>query len=62
LAFRPREPRYFRALAQALEAGEKYAEAMSVWEEALKHVGDEAEGRTFRVHIKRLAEKVKERA
>lgn len=59
LAFRPRELRYFRALAQALEAGEKYAEAMSVWEEALKHVGDEAEARRFRAQIKRLAEKVR---
>ena len=43
-----------------LEAGDKYAEAVSVWEEALKRTVDENEAQKVRGHIKRLAEKFKE--
>lgn len=62
LAFRPQVPKYYHALARVLETGEKYAEAISVWEEALKRVSGEAEVRKVRAHIKRLADKVVERA
>jgi Tfp pilus assembly protein PilF/TolB-like protein len=60
LAFRPQVPKYYHALARVLEGAEKYAEAISVWEEALKRTTDEGDARKVRGHIKRLAEKVKE--
>ncbi|HUU57034.1 MAG TPA: tetratricopeptide repeat protein [bacterium] len=60
LAFKPEVLKYYHALARALEAREKYVEAMSVWEEALKRTADEGDARTVRGHIGRLAEKVKE--
>jgi len=59
LAFKPQMLKYYKALAQTLEAAEKYAEAISVWEEALKRIGDEAEAKTVRALIARLAEKIK---
>jgi Tfp pilus assembly protein PilF/TolB-like protein len=60
LAFRSQVPKYYHALARVLEAAEKYAEAISVWEEALKRITDEGDAQKVRGHIKRLAEKVKE--
>ena len=60
LAFKPEVLKYYHALARALEAREKYVEAMSVWEEALKRTAGEGDARTVRGHIRRLAEKVKE--
>jgi Tfp pilus assembly protein PilF len=62
LAFRPQVPKYYHALARVLETGEKYAEAISVWEEALKRVSGEAEEQKVRAHIKRLTDKAIERA
>ncbi len=62
LAFRPEVPKYYHALARVLEGGEKYVEAITVWEEALKRVSDEGDVQKVRGHIKRLAEKVKETA
>ncbi|UCH78606.1 MAG: hypothetical protein JSU81_01250 [Candidatus Coatesbacteria bacterium] len=59
LAFKPQTLKYYKALAQTLEAAEKYAEAISVWEEALKRISEEAEAKTVRAIIARLAEKVK---
>ena len=61
LAFRPQAFKYYQALAKVLEGAEKYVEAMSVWEEALKRVSDEASAQKVRGQIKRLAEKVKEK-
>jgi tetratricopeptide (TPR) repeat protein/TolB-like protein len=61
LAFRPEVPKYYHALARVLEAAEKYVEAITVWEEALKRVSDEGDTRKVRGHIKRLADKVKEK-
>jgi Tfp pilus assembly protein PilF/TolB-like protein len=60
LAFRPQVFKYYQALAKVLEGAEKYVEAMSVWEEALKRVSNEAEAQKVRAHIKRLADKAKE--
>ena len=60
LAFKPEVLKYYHALARALEAREKYVEAMSVWEEALKRTADEGDAQKVRGHIGRLAEKVKE--
>ena len=60
LAFKPDVLKYYHALARVLEAGEKYAEAVSVWEEALKRTADEDEAQKVRGHIGRLAEKLKE--
>lgn len=60
LAFKPDVLKYYHALARVLEAGDKYAEAVSVWEEALKRTVDENEAQKVRGHIKRLAEKFKE--
>jgi tetratricopeptide (TPR) repeat protein len=62
LAFKPEVMKYYLALARVLEAREKFAEAMSVWEEALKRISDEGEAQKIRRHIGRLAEKVKESA
>ncbi|MGD8719548.1 MAG: tetratricopeptide repeat protein [Candidatus Zixiibacteriota bacterium] len=60
LAFKPQVVKYYRALAGALESGGKFAEAISVWEEALKRIGDEDEARKVRTHIGRLTDKVRE--
>lgn len=60
LAFRPQVPKYYHALARVLEEAGKYVEAITVWEEALKRITDEADAQKVRGHIKRLAEKVKE--
>jgi tetratricopeptide (TPR) repeat protein len=60
LAFKPDMVKYYHALARVLEAREKYAEAVSVWEEALKRTVDEKEAQKVRGHIGRLAEKLKE--
>jgi len=60
LAFKPEVLKYYHALARALEAREKYVEAISVWEEALKMTADEGDAQKVRGHIRRLAEKVKE--
>lgn len=60
LAFRPQAFKYYQALAKVLEGAEKYVEAISVWEEALKRVRDETSAQKVRGQIKRLAEKVKE--
>jgi tetratricopeptide (TPR) repeat protein len=59
LAFKPDLLKYYHALARVLEAREKYVEAISVWEEALKMTADEESARKVRGHIGRLAEKVK---
>jgi Tfp pilus assembly protein PilF len=62
LAFRPQVPKYYHALARVLEDAEKYVEAMTVWEEALKRVRDEADAQKVRGHINRLADKAREQA
>lgn len=60
LAFRPQVPKYYHALARVLEDAEKYVEAMTVWEEALKRVRDEVDAQKVRGHINRLADKARE--
>ena len=62
LAFKPDVLKHYHALARVLEAREKYVEAISVWEEALKMTADEDSARKVRGRIGRLAEKVKESA
>jgi len=59
LAFKPDVMKYYHALARVLEASEKHAEAMSVWEEVLKRTVDEGDAQKVRGYIRRLADKVR---
>jgi len=60
VAFKPDDVTYLRELALSLEAGDKPAEAISVWEEVLKRTPEAAEAHKVRGHMMRLAEKIRD--